>query len=102
MANGTANENLITPDRAKDPILILILALFLGAIAYFVLGQWQKGLVAIALWIVGLVVAVVTCGVGAILFPPIAIAIVIDAYMQASTLKSGKPIGQWTFFSTPA
>lgn len=99
---GGADPNVISPEKAKDPIVILILALFLGGIAYFVLGQWQKGLSAIALWIGGIIFALVTCGVGAMLFFPVAVLIVVDAYMQARILKDGQPIGQWTFFSNHA
>jgi len=93
-------ENIIPPSEAKDPILILILALFLGGIAYFVLGQWQKGIAAVALWLCGLVLVFVTCGFGLFVYLPMLICFVIDAYMQAKALKDGHPIGQWTFFAT--
>ncbi len=92
-------QDVITPDKGKDPILILVLALFVGPVAYFVFGQWQKGLAGVAAWLAGLALAVVTCGIGGILFLPLAIAIVVDAYMQANLLKEGHTIGQWTFFS---
>jgi hypothetical protein len=58
------DPTVIPPSQSKDPILLLILALFLGGIAYFVLGQWQKGLAAVALWFAGVVFAVLTCGIG--------------------------------------
>jgi hypothetical protein len=92
-------EGAISPERARDPVLILVLALFLGGIAYFAIGQWQKGLVGLLLWICMLAFAVITCGVGAVVFPVFAIVCVIDVYMQAKNLKEGNPIGQWTFFS---
>ncbi len=92
------DPNVIHPSQARDPILILIISLFLGGISYFVLGQWQKGLAALALWLAGIVFAILTCGIGVLFFFPIAVAIVIDVYMQAKTLKDGRPIGQWTFF----
>ena len=98
--NEAHDPNVISPASGKDPILILILALFLGGISYFVLGQWQKGLAAMALWLCGFVFAVVTCGIGILVFFPVVISIVIDAYMQAKCLKEGHPIGQWTFFSS--
>ncbi len=96
---GGADENVIRPTNAKDPILALILAFFLGGISYFVLGQWQKGIAAVAVWLCGLVFAIVTCGIGSILFLPLSITIVIDAYMQAKCLRDGHAIRQWTFFS---
>ena len=96
------DPNLIHPSQSKDPILLLILALFLGGIAYFVLGQWQKGLVAVALWFGAFVFAVLTCGIGLFLFFPLAVAVVIDVYLQAKTLRDGRAIGQWTFFDNAA
>jgi hypothetical protein len=92
------DPNIIQPTDAKDPVLILIVAFFLGGIAYFLMGQWQKGLAALGAWVVAIVVAVVTCGLGVVLFFPLAVAIVVDAYMQAKLLKDGHPVGQWTFF----
>jgi hypothetical protein len=91
----------IRPERAKDPIVILLIALFLGGISYFVLGQWQKGLVGIAIWICGVVLSILTCGIGSILMIPVVVLLAIDAYSQASLLKNGHVIGQWTFFSHP-
>ena len=96
------DPNIIPPDGAKDPVLILLLALFLGAIAYFVLGQWQKGLAGVVAWLCGLAFAIVTCGIGIVVYIPLAITFVVDAYMQADLLKKGHPIGQWTFFSQHA
>ncbi len=93
-------SDIIPPSQAKDPILILILGLFFGGITYFVLGQWQKGIAAVALWLCGIVFVFFTCGIGVVFLLPLTIGIVIDAYMQAKTLKDGSPIGQWTFFTT--
>ena len=95
----SSSSDVITPDQGKDPILILVLALFLGGVAYFVFGQWQKGLAAVGAWLLAIAIAVVTCGIGLILLLPLAVAIVVDAYMQANLLKEGHSIGQWTFFS---
>ena len=95
-----ADPNVIPPTDPKDPILILILAFFLGGIAYFVIGQWQKGIAAVAAWLTALSIVVITCGVGLVIYLPLMIAIVVDAYMQADLLKKGYSIGQWTFFNT--
>jgi hypothetical protein len=94
----TQNPDVIQPQGAKDPILILILSLFLGPIAYFITGQWQKGLAGIGAWIVGVALTIVTCGIGTILMVPLGVIVVIDSYMQSKSLKEGHPIGQWTFF----
>ena len=92
-------SDAIPPENAKDPVVILVLALFLGGISYVVLGQWQKGLAGIAVWVCGVVLSVLTCGIGSILMLPVAVLLVIDAYSQAKTLREGRPIGHWTFFS---
>ncbi len=89
----------IGPENAKDPIVILVLALFLGGIAYFVLGQWQKGLAGMAVWVSGVILSIITCGIGAILMFPVVVLLVVDAYSQAKVLKEGRPIGQWTFLN---
>jgi uncharacterized membrane protein YjjP (DUF1212 family) len=94
------NPNIITPDQAKDPVLVLVLAVFLGGIAYLIFGQWQKGIAAIAAWVCLFAITLLTCGIGAILFFPFVVVVVIDAYMQAKLLKEGQTIGQWTFFNT--
>ena len=94
------DPSVIQPSRKPtDPVLVLVLAFFLGGISYFVVGQWQKGISTLAVWLCLLVVAVLTCGFGTILFVPVHIAIVIDAYMQAKALQEGHAVGQWSFFS---
>lgn len=92
------DPDVIPPTDPKDPILILILAFFLGGIAYFVIGQWQKGIAAVAAWLTAITIVVITCGLGMVLYMPLIVAIVVDAYMQADLLKKGYPVGQWTFF----
>jgi hypothetical protein len=91
-------DKVIPPTEAKDPVLVLVVALFLGGIAYFLIGQTQKGIAAVAAWLAAIVLAIVTCGVGIVIYLPLVVAIVVDAYMQAKALKDGHPIGQWTFF----
>jgi hypothetical protein len=97
---GARDPNVIPPTAAKDPVLVLVLALFLGGIAYFVIGQWQKGLAGVAAWLCALALTFITCGVGIVFYLPLVVAIVIDAYLQAKCLTDGHPIGQWTFFSS--
>lgn len=93
-----ASPETIAPSNAKDPILILVLALFLGGIAYFLYGQWQKGAAALGALVVGLILTVITCGIGAVILVPLQIAIVIDAYLQNKALSEGHTLGHWTFF----
>ena len=98
-APGAPDPNVIPPSQAKDPVLVLVVALFLGGVAYFIIGQWQKGVAAVAVWLCALVLVFVTCGVGILLYLPLLVAIAFDAYMQAKALQAGHPIGQWTFFA---
>jgi hypothetical protein len=104
----------IHPARAADTALVLVFAIAaglfgLGWCAYFFYGQWQKGAVSAALFLVVplviVVVGVVTCGLGWLLLPfyaaalfPLAVVNVIDAHLQNQCLRQGFTIGQWTFF----
>src|SRR5512140_3710269 len=61
----------------KEPVLILVLNLLILCVGYFIMGQWQKGLVAIA---AAVVIGIPTCGMGVGL---VAVATAIDGFMQA-------------------
>lgn len=77
----------------KDPILVLVLNLIVaGGVGYIIMGQKTKGIVAIVVWLVGLV----ACGIPSGL---VAIVAAIDGYLQAQQLQQGHPVGQWTWFS---
>ena len=91
---GPPSGDLVYPTQPpKDPILILLLNLFiLGGLGYVIMGQKTKGIVAMVGW---LLITVMTCGMGSV----IAIVTAIDGYMQAQQLQQGRPVGQWTFFS---
>ncbi|HEX6088079.1 MAG TPA: hypothetical protein VF266_26350 [Thermoanaerobaculia bacterium] len=69
-------------------ILNLLVA---GGVGYIIMGQKTKGIVAIVVWLVGLV----ACGIPSGL---VAIVAAIDGYMQAQQLQAGHPVGQWTWF----
>ncbi|MGZ5493105.1 MAG: hypothetical protein ACXW3E_06305 [Thermoanaerobaculia bacterium] len=79
--------------KARDPVLICILNLFLGGAGYLVLGQKIKGIMTIALCLI-------------LLFPPscgtlsgvVAAIAAVDGYLQAEQLQQGNAIGPWTFF----
>ena len=91
-----AGGELVLPSNPpKDPIIILILNLLvLGGVGYIVMGQKTKGIVAIIAWFV--LLAPPSCGT---LSGLIALVAAIDGFLQATQLKEGKPVGQWTFFS---
>jgi len=75
----------------KDPLLALILSLFLaGGAGQIYLGQTTKGIVII---VVSLVLS--PCfGIGLIPW----LVGVIDAYQIAAMLKNGQSVGDWQFF----
>jgi TM2 domain-containing membrane protein YozV len=87
--------DLVYPENPpKDPILILLLNLFVfGGVGSIVMGQKTKGIVYI---VVALVIAIPTCGLGSIAIGALG---AVDGYLQAQQLKAGHPVGQWTFFN---
>jgi hypothetical protein len=92
--SGGGGELVHPANPPKDPVLILLLNLFLlGGVGYLVMGQKMKGIVAI---ITALVVALPTCGTGSL---AIGVFGAVDGYLQAMQLKAGHPVGQWTFFN---
>ena len=77
----------------KDPILVLVLNLLVaGGVGYIIMGQKMKGIVAIVIWCVGLVL----CGIPSGL---VSILAAVDGYMQAQQLQQGHPVGEWTWFN---
>jgi hypothetical protein len=92
---GMGGEELVYPaNPPKDPVLILVLNLLLfGGVGYIVMGQKTKGIVAI---VVALIIAIPTCGSGALAVGAFG---AVDGYLQAMQLKAGHPLGQWTFFN---
>lgn len=88
------SEELVYPTQPpKDPIIVLVLNLLVaGGVGYIIMGQKTKGIVAIVVWLVGLV----ACGIPSGL---VAILAAVDGYLQAQQLQQGHPIGQWTWFN---
>lgn len=88
-----SGELINPPSPQKEPVVALLLNLFLLCVGYFWYGQWQKGVAAL---VGGLVLGVITCGFGA---GAVAVFAAIDGYLQAEQLKQGHPLGHWTFFN---
>ena len=76
-ASGGGGALVYPSSPPKDPVLILLLNLFLAGVGYLVIGQKTKGIVVIV----------------------VAIAAAVDGYLQATQLKAGHAVGQWTFFN---
>lgn len=78
----------------RDPELIAALNLLPGAAAgYARLGQKKKAIGAVIVWV--LLLLPPSCGV---LSGLLSIVAAIDGYLQTHQLRSGHPIGQWTWF----
>ena len=94
-----AGGDIIPPQQPpKDPILILVLNLFVaGCVGYFMIGQKNKGIVAIIAWVIGLVPPL--CGTVSGL---VSIVAAIDGYLQAQQLQQGHSVRQWSFFNDHA
>ena len=91
---GPGGEIIYPTQPPKDPIIVLVLNLIgFAGIGYLIMGQKNKGIVAIIAWVVFLVPP--SCGT---LSGLLAVAAAIDGYLQAQHLQAGHPIGQWTFF----
>jgi hypothetical protein len=92
---GPGGGGLIYPTTPpKDPILVLVLNLLVaGGVGYIIMGQKTKGIVAIVIWAIGLVV---TCGIASGI---VSVLGAIDGYLQAQQLQQGHPVGEWTFFN---
>ena len=88
-----SQELIHPPTPQKEPVIALLLNLFLICVGYFWYGQWQKGVAAL---VAAIVLAVPTCGAGVGL---VAILTAIDGYLQAQQLDRGHPLGHWTFFN---
>lgn len=94
------DTSIIVPGPSPmDPLVPLVVGLFLGGIAYFLYGQWQKAIVALA---VTISMVVLTCGLLSFLVWVIHLVVMFDAYFQAKHLKEGRAIRQWTFFDKTA
>ena len=79
-----------------DPNLTFILNLLAGACAgYFLLGQKQKGVVALIVFL--LLLSPPSCGTGSML---LALVTAVDGYLQAKQSAAGRVIGAWTFFNS--
>jgi hypothetical protein len=91
---GAGGGALVYPTNPpKDPILVMVLNLLVaGGVGYIIMGQKTKGIVAIVVWLLGLIACGIPSGIVSILGA-------IDGYLQAQQLQQGHPVGEWTFFS---
>lgn len=65
---------------------------------YFLVGQKTKGITFCIVTLVLVIITVFTCGVGAVLYTPYMIALIIDAVMVTQRYNRGETLGEWQFF----
>ena len=85
------------PPQPRNPVAILLLNFIGGCVGYFMIGQRNKAIVALIAWVIGLVPPL--CGTVSGL---VALAAMIDGYLQAQHLQAGHSIRQWSFFNDHA
>jgi hypothetical protein len=90
------------PASPMEPVLVLIAAVFLGPIAYFLYGQWQKALGAIGLYVVLALLNLMLCFALWFVFAPLHAVVIVDSFMQARRLQERRAIRHWTFFNQEA
>ena len=97
--NGQQQTDMVTPDKLRvEPTVACILSVLLAGLGQCLNGQLEKGLVIMLVGpLVIALLAVVTCGIGAILGPIYLALVAVDAYKCAQKLQSGQPIGKWEY-----
>ena len=97
--NGQQQTDMVTPDKLRvEPTVACILSVLLAGLGQCLNGQLEKGLVIMLVGpLVIALLAVVTCGIGAILGPIYLALVAVDAYKCAQKLQSGQPIEKWEY-----
>lgn len=91
--NQPRDENMVYPDKRKtSPIVAMLLSIVLVGLGQMINGQLIKGLLML---VTAMVLGALTGGVAGIVIWVIS---GIDAYICASKLKQGRPIGRFSFF----
>jgi TM2 domain-containing membrane protein YozV len=87
------NGGFVYPSNPpKSPGTAALLSCLIVGVGQMYLGQIKKGLA----WLLGIIVlSFITAGV---LWLPILIASIVDAYKTGQKLANGQPVGEWEFF----
>lgn len=97
--NWQINREMVTPDKlALEPTTACLISCLLVGLGQMINGQIEKGLLILfgGMTIVFLI-ALVTCGFGAILSPLLIVISALDAYKCAKRLQAGQSIGKYEF-----
>jgi hypothetical protein len=93
-AAGTRDQvrsgNLVYPRNPPLSPHLALLSLIMPGVPQIAFGQTVKGIVMLAVFIVGVPTGCIALGV--------LVASIVDAYMVGNALQAGKPVGQWQFF----
>jgi hypothetical protein len=71
--------------------------LWAGA-GYFVIGQQAKAILFCILTLILLSFAILTCGLGVVIFVPYVIITIVDVVLLAQRINRGEKIAEWQFF----
>lgn len=97
--NNQMNNGIVTPDKlVLEPTMACIVSCLLTGLGQMINGQIEKGLLLLfggmgAIFII----ALLTCGVGAILSPLVIVISALDAYKCAKRLQMGQSLGKYEF-----
>lgn len=97
--NNKMNNGIVTPDKlVLEPTMACIVSCLLTGLGQMINGQIEKGLLLLfggmgAIFII----ALLTCGIGAILSPLVIVISALDAYKCAKRLQMGQSLGKYEF-----
>lgn len=90
---GRGGGSLVMPSEPpRDPGIVAFVSLLIPGLGQVMVGQTKKGFAVLG---GSVLLAALT---GFILMPFVWIAVAVDAYQAARTLKRGDPVDEWAFF----
>lgn len=99
--NNNINQNMCNHNKIDSGIMILavVLNLLFPGLGNIIIGQVMKGVILMVSDVVGIIiVALLTCGIGALPFQIILTVIVcLDVYNCATAINEGKQVGDMQF-----
>lgn len=97
--NNQMNNGVVTPDKlVLEPAMACVVSCLLTGLGQMINGQIEKGLLLLFGGMGAIfVIALLTCGIGAILSPLVIVVSALDAYKCAKRLQMGQSIGKYEF-----
>lgn len=97
--NQQQYTDMVPPSKLTvEPVIAALLSCVVIGLGQMINGQLEKGILLLIGSVVAVsIIAVVTCGIGAIIAPIVAVVSALDAYKCAVRLQNGQPIGKYEF-----